>query len=49
MIGFESITYPVIEGDQIEVCVVITSGTLERNAEVVVTSSDLTATGKIYT
>ena len=45
-IGFEQIIYSVEEGDTIEVCAIITSGSLERDAEVVVTSSDLTATGK---
>ena len=37
--------YEVLEGNQTEVCAVLTSGTLETEVVVLVTSSDGTATG----
>ena len=46
VIGFEQTEYNVTEGGQTEVCAVLTSGTLEKNVEVSVTSSDVTANGK---
>ena len=46
VIGFERTEYNVSEGEQTEVCAVLTSGTLEKNVEVSVTSSDVTANGK---
>ena len=48
MIGFEQTEYNVSEGNQVEVCAVLTSGTLEKDVLVFVNSSDGTANG-IYT
>ena len=45
MIGYEQITYEVPEGDQTEVCAILSLGTLETEVVVLVTSSDGTATG----
>ena len=45
-IGFERIEYSVDEGDQVEVCVVVRSGTLERDAVVRASSVDDSAAGK---
>ncbi len=44
-IGFERTMYMDEEGNVIEVCAVLTEGTLERNAVVVASSNDDTATG----
>ena len=45
-IGFEQTQYNVSEGDEVEVCAVLTQGMLETDATVSVTSSDVTANGK---
>ena len=45
-IGFERTEYNVFEGEEVEICAVLTSETLEKNVEVSVTSSDVTANGK---
>ena len=47
-IGFEFPEYFVIEGFEIDVCAVLSSGVLERNAVVMVASRDGTATGKSW-
>ncbi len=44
-IGFARTMYMDEEGNVIEVCAVLTEGTLERNAVVVASSNDDTATG----
>ena len=45
-IGFERTEYSVDEGDQVEVCVVVRSGTLQRDAVVRASSIDGSAAGK---
>ena len=44
-IGFERTVYPGDEGDVLEVCVAVQSGTLEREAVVTVSSEEGSATG----
>ena len=46
-IGFEQTTYTVREGQVLEVCAVVTSGTLDRDASVQLSSVDDEADGKI--
>ena len=46
VIGFEETVYPAEEGDEVEVCVVLVSGELERDVVVRVSSADGTATGE---
>ena len=45
-IGFEQTAYTVEEGLVVEVCVLVTSGTLQRDATVVLSSIDDEAVGK---
>ena len=45
-IGFEQTTYIVGEGEVVEVCAVVTSGTLDRDAFVRLSSVDDEAVGK---
>ena len=45
-IGFEQTTYTVEEGLVVEVCVLVTSGTLEREATVTLSSINAEAVGK---
>ena len=47
-IGFEQTVYTAEEGTQVEVCVLVTSGTLERDAVVTLSSSDDTASGTVF-
>lgn len=44
-IGFEQTLYLAEEGDVVEVCVLVLSGTLEREVMVTVRSTDGTAMG----
>ncbi len=43
-IGLEETTFTVDEGELVEVCVILISGTLEREVTVTLTTSDGTAT-----
>ena len=47
-IGFEQTTYTVEEGLVVEVCVLVTSGTLEREATVTLSSINAAAAGKSW-
>ena len=44
-IGFERTEYSASEGEEVEICAVLTMGTLKTNVTVSVTSSDVTANG----
>ena len=46
-IGFEQILYTVDEGVMVEVCTVVTSGTLERDAIIQLSSANDEAVGEI--
>ena len=46
-IGFEETTYTVGEGRVVEVCAIIVSGVLDRDAIVQLSSADDDAVGKI--
>ena len=45
-IGFEETEYTTDEGTTVEVCAMVTSGTLEREVTVTLTSRGDSATGK---
>ena len=47
-IGFEQTTYTVEEGLVVEVCVLVTSGTLESDATVMLSSINDEAVGKMH-
>ena len=42
--GFEETFFPVIEGASVEICAVVTSGSLERDAIVIFSADSGTAT-----
>ena len=46
-IGFEQTTYTLEEGLMVEVCVLVTNGTLERDAIVILSSVNDEAVGKL--
>ena len=47
-IEFQFVDYTTEEGETVEVCAVILSGSLERETEVVIASSDDSARSKIH-